>query len=317
MKCAILGVGSIGTLVAGQLSKYENLELLLCSRGEQAMALTALGLQLEIDKSTETVAPNRWTVFDTNEEVPDSWRNQVDVVIICSKTRSTHEMSVIASKLISTEGLVLSLQNGISNENIIAEHCGRQRTLGALTTHGATRLGPGITRWAGVGEVVIGGIVGNIDRDSERISNLIELLGNVGLNPRWSDEIESELWVKLLLNCAVNPIAAICGVSNHALLESSDLHDLSVSVMLEAAQVGRSVGVSLPDDSYLIERLDQVLVATSSNDCSMLQDVRRGSRTEIDSINGEILKVAEQSGIPCPLNSQLVTLVKGIESTLC
>ena len=121
----------------------------------------------------------------------------------------------------------------------------------------------------------------------------------------------------MLLNCAVNPIPAICGVSNHTLLESSELHDLSVSVMLEAAQVGRSVGVSLPDDGYLIERLDQVLVATSSNDCSMLQDVRRGSRTEIDSINGEILKVAEQSGIPCPLNSQLVTLVKGIESTLC
>lgn len=322
MKCAILGAGAIGTLIAGQMSEVDGVELLLCSREEQAMALSVLGLQLEIDGDTKQIPPSGWVVIADElnhlhgDDFPEGWIRNTDVVMICSKSSSTTELSEIAAMLLSSNGFVISLQNGITNENILAEKCGSHRTLGALTTHGATRLGPGITKWAGKGEIVIGNLGVKSDQESDQVSHLLHVLENADLEPRWSDSIKSELWMKLLLNCAVNPLAAICGVSNGTLLESSDLHAQSIGVMIEAAQIGRSIGIQLPDDEALIERLDSVLVATSDNDCSMLQDVRRGRITEIDSINGEILKVAEQVGIPCPLNAQLVALIKGIESTL-
>jgi 2-dehydropantoate 2-reductase len=316
MKCAILGAGAIGTLVAAQLSRIDEVELLLCSRREQALALAAIGLRLETESMPTSIPSSRWTVVEFGETLPSDWAAATDVVILCSKTNASEELSAVAARLLSSEGFTISLQNGISNENILAGYCGSNRTLGALTTHGATRLEPGVTRWAGRGEIVIGNCGGNLTAESPLVAELLTHLEAVELNPRWSENIVVELWLKLLLNCAINPLAAICGCNNGELLESAELHEQSVATMLEAAKVGRMVGIDLPGDESLIEQLNIVLASTAENDCSMLQDIRRGAITEIDSINGEVLKIAEHAGLACPLNSQLVALVKGIENSL-
>ena len=238
------------------------------------------------------------------------------MVLLCSKANATEELAAVAAHLLSSEGVVISLQNGIANENILARFCGSHRVLGALTTHGATRLEPGKTKWAGRGEIVIGNCGGNLTSQSPQVAELLNHLHSAELNPRWSENIDAELWLKLLLNCAINPLAAICGCSNGGLLESPHLHEQSLSTLLEAAMVGRTIGIDLPQDESLMEQLDLVLAATAENDCSMLQDLRRGATTEIDSINGEVLRIAEQAGIACPLNAQLVALVKGVENSL-
>ncbi|HJM87747.1 MAG TPA: ketopantoate reductase C-terminal domain-containing protein, partial [Candidatus Thalassarchaeaceae archaeon] len=120
------------------------------------------------------------------------------------------------------------------------------------------------------------------------------------------------LWHKLLLNVAINPLAAICGVRNGELLAQPELHEQALSAMLEAAQVASAEGVDLSDFDCFTE-LNRVLEATAANRCSMLQDVMAGRVTEIDSLCGEVVRRGEEYGIATPLNQQLLTLVRGIE----
>lgn len=317
VKIAILGVGAIGGIVAASLASLKNVELLLHSRSEQGMALMTLGLEVGGIGSGMHIPPTRWQVRQDGEPVPIGWENSAEVAIICSKSASTVGLASAAFELLSADGLVLSLQNGVGNEAKLAEICGRNRTLGALTTHGATRVGLGRVHWAGRGEVVLGVMPGStLDENSENVQSLVQIFERAELNPRWSADIESELWVKLLLNCAINPLAAICGVKNGALLEVAELHEQAAATMLEAAVIGRAVGAAIPDDGDLIDTLDMVLAATAENDCSMLQDVRSGRLTEIEAITGQVIRLAEQVGIACPLNLQQLALIRGIEAGL-
>ena len=121
--------------------------------------------------------------------------------------------------------------------------------------------------------------------------------------------------LKLLLNVAINPLAAICGVRNGEILSNSDFRDQAQAAMHEAALVVAAEGIDLSDID-LERRLDEVLGATADNRCSMLQDVMAGRPTEIDAICGEVVRMAEGHGLPTPLNQQLLTMVKGIEHSL-
>jgi 2-dehydropantoate 2-reductase len=119
------------------------------------------------------------------------------------------------------------------------------------------------------------------------------------------------LWQKLLLNVAINPIAAICGVTNGALL-GEEMFNQSEATMLEAANVARMEGVSLPSDEELVNRLRSVLESTSENFCSMLQDVKDGRETEIEMMCGEVVRRGERSGVPTPLNAMLTSQIKAL-----
>ena len=121
------------------------------------------------------------------------------------------------------------------------------------------------------------------------------------------------VWSKILLNIAINPIAAITGLSNGALLEN-EMFETCVEVMLEGAKIARLEGIATLDDATLIDNLRVVLEATSTNQCSMLQDVRQGSVTEIQFLNRQIVDRAEKYGVSTPLNQLLSKLVESITS---
>ena len=131
------------------------------------------------------------------------------------------------------------------------------------------------------------------------------------LNPIWSDNVQNIVWNKLLLNVAINPICAIAGVRNGALIEVPELWQQAMSAMLEAAAIARASGVIL-GDLDLEEHLRKVVEATSENRCSMLQDLMAGRATEIDSLCGAIVERGESLGIPTPVNQSLYALVKGV-----
>ena len=328
MKIAILGAGAIGTVIAGSLASIPNVELLLSSRGEQALALMTTGLKLTGVVEKEIPA-SEWLVHPEGAELPGNWLRQTDYCIVCGKSASTSDLAEIATQLLSQEGLVFSLQNGILAEKILSEKCGEHRVIGAITTHGAGRLSPGNTQWAGEGNIVLGSMnisAGEgawaaeqstpISHSIDGVGDLLDVLSEGGLSPQWTEDIHSMLWVKLLINCAINPIAAICGVENGALFEIAELREQSAAVMLEAANVGRLSRINLPPDEELINTLNDVLQSTANNSCSMLQDIRNGKLTEIDAITGEVVRIAEILGMPVPLNSQLLVLIHGIESGL-
>jgi len=313
MRVAVLGVGAIGGLVAARLAKA-GAELLLCARGEMAQALSAVGMLLEKpDGRTVALSPDRWHVAETSEnEVEARWQGWADVVILAGKATSAGALSRLADQILTADGIAFSLSNGLGHAERLVGYLGRNRVLGASTTHGAIRLGPGEVRWAAPGKIDIGVLQkSELSLDDARVAELIQLLDDADLSPAWSEEIERTIWTKLLLNVAINPVCAICGIPNGGMLERPDLFEAGLAAMEEAARVAVAEGVDL-STLDLAETLTDLLRSTAPNRCSMLQDVMAGRATEIESICGEVIRRGEEFGIPTPRNQTLAALVHGI-----
>ena len=129
----------------------------------------------------------------------------------------------------------------------------------------------------------------------------------------WVEDLDSSIWVKAIINVAINPICAIAGLENGMIESDPYLLSLSLAAASEAATVARNKGVDIPDID-IEGRVIEVIRSTSNNRCSMLQDLMSGRRTEIDSLCGRISEEAEASGVPVPVNSTLYALVKAIET---
>ena len=127
----------------------------------------------------------------------------------------------------------------------------------------------------------------------------------------YSEDLSGIIWNKLLINVAINPLAAICGVLNGD-LRSEPLLSQAESTMIEAANVARLLGVEIAEDHMLIQNLHSVLDSTAENECSMLADVKAGRETEIDVLCGQVVARGEKLGVPTPLNSMLLSQIKAL-----
>jgi len=213
-------------------------------------------------------------------------------------------------------GLGFCLSNGIGHMEKLSNYLGKHRVLGASTTHGAIRIGPGEIRWTSRGRIVIGA-VGQSDLEpvEPRVDRLMSLLDEGGLNPEWSEDIEKTIWTKLLLNVAINPVCAIAGVLNGEMLQHPELFETGLAAMEEAARIATADGIDM-SDLDLAATLEDLCRKTADNRVSMLQDLMAGRPTEIDSICGEVIKRGEEFGIPTPRNQTLHALIKGIEKSM-
>jgi 2-dehydropantoate 2-reductase len=137
------------------------------------------------------------------------------------------------------------------------------------------------------------------------------LLASAGLEAQARADLPSLLWEKLLVNAAINPLTALTGLPNGGLAEDKLLRDLMLAAVAEGAAVAAAEGVALPEDP--VRRAVEVCRRTAQNRSSMLQDLDRGRRTEVDAINGFIVRKAKVYGIPAPVNGALYALVKGRE----
>ena len=295
VRVGVLGAGSIGCLVAAKLVDA-GYDVLVHARGEHGATLALSGL--EVSGLWETkVSPEQWTVSLDGAGLHPSLRQSCDLAIITSKSKGTHRLVETATFL--TSGPVLSLQNGLGNLEILQEHVYENAAVG-VTTNAVKKIQPGSIEWVGKGSLFVGGPKGEI------FANVLECL-----DASYSEDVSSILWNKLLLNVAINPLAAICGVKNGE-LRYEPLLSQAESTMLEAASVARMLGVTIDDDLLLIQNLHSVLDSTSENICSMLADVKAGRETEIDMLCGQVVVRGEKLGIPTPLNSMLLSQIKSL-----
>ncbi len=310
MKIAILGVGSIGGVILGSLADSEA-ELVCVSRGVSHEFLER-GLTLfRPEGLVEMIPRDRYSLFDgENGPLPEEVFHSCEVAIICGKAGSTSSLASIAEDLISENGIAVSIQNGLGHAEIISSRVGKNRVMGGSTTHSAWRDNGGSVHWTGRGAIDLGRFDGG--EPGEIGESFISILEKSGLSPRWSYNIEGEIWRKLLINVAINPVCAIAGVRNGALLEINELWEQAVETMKEAELVALELGVNLGQIDNE-EYLKSVVISTSENRVSMLQDLMSGRKTEIDVLCGEIVAIGEKLGIPTPKNSILFALVKGVE----
>ena len=312
LRIAIIGVGSIGGIILGAMADTD-VDIVCVSRGETAANLSELGLILHTPEgSIEVVPSERYLLVDSNlGPISEQIRNTCDIAIVCGKTVDTHSLSQLASELVSENGCVLTIQNGLGNAELLAHKVGRDRVIVGSITHAAWRNSEGEVHWVGRGEIIFGPLD---ERGHKYTDSILDVLNDAELNASKSDNIQQILWKKLLINVAINPVCSIAGVRNGALLEVKSLWQQAMQAMREAAIVARASGVDLGDielESYLRE----VVSISPKNRCSMLQDIMAGRETEIDSLCGAVVIRGEAEGIPTPCNAILHGLVKGIEKS--
>ncbi|MFH0827692.1 MAG: 2-dehydropantoate 2-reductase [Candidatus Omnitrophota bacterium] len=303
MKIVIVGPGAMGCLLAAFLSKKNNEVWILDKNKERASKINSQGIIVE------GVSGNFQVKVKATIDPKEAFNP--DLVVICVKTYDTKPASIAAKSLLGQNTSVLTLQNGIGNIELISEVVGGERVIGGISNLGATLLDTGKVRHAGKGETIIGRIDGRITVDLRLIR---EAFINAGLEAKISKDIKSFIWSKLIINVGINALTAITRLNNGKLLDFEHSHKLLKMAVNEAVKVAKRKRIKLSYEDPLT-KVEAVCEATANNVSSMLQDVLKKKRTEIDSINGVIIRYAEELGIAAPVNSMLVDLVKTIESS--
>jgi len=205
----------------------------------------------------------------------------------------------------------LTLQNGLGNIDLIREEIGDSNVIAGTTAHGATMLGPGRMRHAGIGKTIIGELDGN---KTERLVKIVQVFQEAGLETEISHNVLGLVWDKLMVNVGINALCGITRLQNGELLNYPELEELLEAAVAEAHAVAKAKGIRLSYDDPVGHTKD-VCRATASNKCSMLQDILNGKQTEIDMINGAIAREGEAVGIASPVNKTLTNLIKFIQRT--
>jgi 2-dehydropantoate 2-reductase len=183
--------------------------------------------------------------------------------------------------------------------------------IAGVTNHGSTLLGIGHVRHAGKGETIIGKADGRV---LGAIRDVAGVLTKAGFETKVSRDIDSVVWSKLIVNAGINALTAITRLKNGALIEREECRQLMRSAVQEAVKVVKRKRIKLMYDDP-IQKVESVCRATSANISSMLQDILNKNRTEIDFINGAIVRQAKALNIPTPVNEVLMNLVKTIEES--
>lgn len=302
LSIAIIGAGAMGSVYGACLSQVSEV-LLIDIWKEHVNEINENGLKVEwIDGREKLFKLEAFTS-------PEDCGKKVDLVIVFVKSYVTEKAVSSSSPLLKEDTLFLTLQNGLGNAEKIASLFGKDRVLCGTTTFGATMLGPGRVRLAGIGETSFGPF-GTVER--ERLKRIYSLFEEAGLNPHLVDDPMRNVWRKLLINVGINPITAIAGVPNGFIVEDENLRKLSGLLVEEACLVAESEGYGFNANEVKNLVLD-VARKTGKNRSSMLQDISAGRRTEIDAINGEIVARGRKKGLSVSGNEAITLLIKFLE----
>lgn len=303
MKIVIVGPGAMGLLFAGFLSKSKEEIWILDKNKERAATINQNGVTVE-GVSGKWNAKVKTTSSTKDIENPD-------LIIIATKSYDTKSAITQAMPLVAEKTGVLTLQNGIGNVEIIAEAAGADKVIAGTTNLGATLIDTGAVRHAGNGETIIGKIDGSTP---VILRDIREVFNKVKLETRISRDIKSLLWSKLVINAGINALTALVRLHNGRLIEFEGTRRILRDAVTEAVKVAKRKRIKLIYDDPLA-KAEAVCEATATNASSMLQDILRKKRTEIDFINGVIVRLGQEMGIPVPTNAMLADLIKTIESS--
>ncbi len=198
----------------------------------------------------------------------------------------------------------VTLQNGLGNAELLAARS--DRVIAGTTTHGVTFVGPGEVVHAGVGETLVGPFAGTTRADADQVAGL---LVDAGIATHAVDDPRPELWAKAVVNAAINPLTAVLQRPNGELVRHEDLRGLLDRLTREGVAAAGGAGVDLDPDG-IAAKAAEVATRTAENRSSMLQDVERGRRTEVEAITGALLRSASR---PLPYNERMYALVRGLE----
>jgi 2-dehydropantoate 2-reductase len=233
-----------------------------------------------------------------------------DLVMVTVKGHDTVTAVRSVQRCCHSSTLFLTVQNGIGNWERIAGIVGEDSVLAGVTAQGATMLEPGRIRHGGNGSTHIGEPQGAV---THRVEVIVDLFRRARLDTHPSDSMPRLIWEKLMVNVGINAITAITGIRNGLIAQLPPARDLSKAAVEEALLVAEAEGFQIA--AGMVDRVFSIAEATAVNRSSMGQDVDGRQRTEIDAINGAIVRMGEQHRIPTPVNRALTLLIKIIEAS--
>lgn len=295
MNIVVFGAGAIGSLFGGLLSKNNN--VVLIGRKKHVDTINKNGLTIE-----------RKTNLNIKIQAEDNIKKISfipDLVILTTKSYDTKSAIAEVKKHINDETYILSLQNGLNNLEIINRYIDSKRTIGGVTTHGCVFPKPGFIRHTGYGDTIIG----NLEKNDEKTKEIVGLLNDSGIKTNLSNDIARDIWIKGIVNSSINPITAFFECKNGYLLENAILENIVEKICYESTNTANALGMNLKLD-YMVEMTKNVINNTSENFSSMLQSIKQGKKTEIDSINRKIVEIGKGKKIDVSLNELLVYLIK-------
>jgi 2-dehydropantoate 2-reductase len=294
MQFAVMGAGAVGCYYGGMLARAGH-EVVLVGRPAHVDAVRREGLRLQAQTFDERVQMRA----DTEVAAVAG----ADVVLCCVKSPDTEDVARAMQPHLAPGTLVLSLQNGVDNAERLRAVLA-QEVLPAVVYVATEMAGPGHVRHHGRGELVIG--------PSPRSAALVEVFGAAGVPVQVSDNVAGALWAKLVLNCAYNALSAITQLPYGRLVQGEGIAEVMRDLVDECLAVARAEGVTLPGEAHeAVRRLAGTMPAQYS---STAQDLARGKPSEIDHLNGLVVRRGEARGVPTPVNRALWALVKLMEA---
>ena len=299
-KIAVVGAGAVGGYFGGMLARA-GAPVIMIGRPAFVDAAKKAGLTLDTLKFNESVRVEAAAELEA--------ARGADVVLFCVKTTDTAATSRALAPLLAPNALVVSMQNGVDTVEQIRAASGIE-ALGAVVYVAASVPQPGHVKHVGRGDLV----VGPRDPRTERFAALFE---RAGVPCRISDNIEGELWTKLVWNCALNAVSALGRAKYGQIVASDDARKVVEDVVYEVLAVAHAAHIQPPgleDPKAALAGAFKIASQMSEALSSTGQDMQRGKRTEIDSLNGYIARRGTALGVPTPVNHALYALVKLAEA---
>ncbi|MED5618974.1 ketopantoate reductase family protein [Ideonella sp. BN130291] len=293
MNVAVMGAGAVGCYYGGMLARAGH-EVCVVGRQAHVEAIRQHGLRLDTQTFDEHVTMQAST--DARGV------SGAELVLFCVKSTDTETAGLEIQPHLAPDALVLSLQNGVDNAERLQAVLGRP-VLPAVVYVATEMAGPGHVKHHGRGELVIG--------PSARSDELVATFGAAGVPLQVSGNVAGALWAKLILNCAYNALSAITQLPYGRLVQGVGVEAVMRDVVAECLAVARASGVDVPGDVWAaVERIAHTMPTQLS---STAQDLARGRPSEIDHLNGLVLRKGQALGVPTPANRVLHTLVKLME----
>jgi len=301
----VAGLGAIGSVL---YVRIDSLGIFKC------ISLTSeRGTQLALEKGisvklSENIAPKRYypTVFSN---LPEKLKGKISKCIVATKSYNNKILAPYLAEVLSENASILIFQNGLENEKFYVKANPKWKITRAVSSIGSNRKDGNIVEETAKGQTFIGPV-----NHSDQTNILLwkEILSKSGLECEISKNIQKDVWMKAIVNSCINPIGAILGIRNGKIKENEFLLKVVKGLIKEILPVAQEFVEISFEEAY--KKVLEVINVTSANYCSMLQDINKGVKTEIDSINGAIIRLGQNLGLTLPLNNYLVNLIIELES---
>jgi 2-dehydropantoate 2-reductase len=286
----LFGTGALAGAVGARLARAgERVTLVGTWRAARA-ALLARGIVVHDPEGT-------WSV-PVATAAPEEIRGPVETALVLVKAPRTGSVAHALARVLSPTGLAVTLQNGLGPRDVLAAALGAGRVAAGVAFLGARLVAPGEVR------VVPGRLVlGEEPATLEPVRRLAARMRRAGLEVETTPDVDRVVWAKLAANCAINPLTALHGVPNGALLVDPGLRRVMREAAREVGAVAAARGLDLGRDAA--DLAEEVAAATADNRSSMLQDLERGASTEVDALSGAVAAEGRRLGVPTPVNDRL------------